>query len=225
MSGKISGSYKKDGFQFFKGLIEQDALNAMLNMIEQVSGNSPSTFRGIIRDSTLTNKLVYELQGTNFVPLDTFHWGLTPFISHHIGKPVLPAYSSFRVYQQGDVCKIHSDRTASEHGISLMIGSSDNIPWSLSVGHDFIEDPYNWRGTGEMVTAKDDFGDEPYTTCDMNPGDAVLYQGINRRHGRLDPNPNRWSAHLFMFWVERDGPHKDEAFDKKKHPATADYTF
>ncbi len=220
-----NGSYNDNGFEFFKGLVEPDTINALLNMTEQVAGNSPSTFRGIIRKSTLTNKLIYVLQGTNFVPLDTFHWGLTPFVSRVVGKPVLPAYSNFRIYQHGDVCKVHSDRVASEHGISLMIGSSDNKPWGLSVGHEFIEDPMNWRGTGEVKTACDDFGDEPYSTFEMCPGDAVLYQAINRRHGRLKPNPNRWTAHLFMFWVDKDGPRKDQAFDKKRHPPTANYTF
>lgn len=225
MTEKVTGSYNDNGFEFFKGLVEQNALNALLNMIVQVGGNSPSTFRGIIRQSRLTNKLIYSLAGVDFVPLDTFHWGFTPFVSRCVGKPVLPANSTFRVYQHGDVCKIHSDNTASEHGISLMVGSSENKPWGLSVGHEFIEDPMDWRGTGKMVTAAEDFGDEPFSTLEMSPGDAVLYQGINRRHGRLEPNPNRWSAHLFMFWVDRDGPNKEEAFYKKHHLPTANYTF
>jgi len=42
----------------------------------------------------------------------------------------------------------------------------------------------------------------------------VLYRGVQRRHGRTRPNPNGWSAHLFLHWVERGGPYADFAFDK-----------
>jgi hypothetical protein len=37
----------------------------------------------------------------------------------------------------------------------------------------------------------------------MNVGDAVLYRGVNHRHGRLRPNPNAWSANLFLHWIDR----------------------
>jgi hypothetical protein len=30
----------------------------------------------------------------------------------------------------------------------------------------------------------------------------------------LDPNPNSWSAHLFLHWVEKDGRYRDQAFDR-----------
>jgi hypothetical protein len=29
----------------------------------------------------------------------------------------------------------------------------------------------------------------------------------------MEPNPNRWSAHLFLHWVERDGPYAEHAFE------------
>ena len=40
----------------------------------------------------------------------------------------------------------------------------------------------------------------------MEVGDAVLYQGVNYAHGRITPNPNAWSAHLFLHFVDRNGP-------------------
>ena len=48
------------------------------------------------------------------------------------------------------------------------------------------------------------------------PGDGVLYQGVHHHHGRTMPNPNRWSAHLFLFWVERDGPFAQHTFDAER---------
>ena len=62
----------------------------------------------------------------------------------------------------------------------------------------------------------EDFGDEPYSAIEMQPGDAVLYRGMNLRHGRTRPNPNRWSAHLFLFWVERGGEFEQHAFDEQR---------
>jgi hypothetical protein len=40
-----------------------------------------------------------------------------------------------------------------------------------------------------------------------------MYRGVNHRHGRIEPNPNRWSAHLFLHWVDANGPFADQAFD------------
>jgi hypothetical protein len=59
----------------------------------------------------------------------------------------------------------------------------------------------------------------------MNVGDAVLYQGVNHRHGRLSPNPNGWSVHLFLHWVDRDGPYRDQAYDGQMANAKANFDF
>ena len=59
----------------------------------------------------------------------------------------------------------------------------------------------------------------------MEVGDAVLYQGVHHRHGRMSPNPNGWSAHLFLHWVDRDGPHRAHAFDGNAAPAEVNFSF
>ena len=59
----------------------------------------------------------------------------------------------------------------------------------------------------------------------MDVGDAVAYRGVDHRHGRTTPNPNRWSAHLFLHWVDPDGPQRGEAFDRKGVPQPVDFTF
>src|SRR3546814_13908933 len=55
-----------------------------------------------------------------------------------------------------------------------------------------------------------------FSAIEMKPGDAVLYRGIDLRHGRTQPNPNHWSAHLFLFWVERGGEFEQHAFDEQR---------
>jgi hypothetical protein len=136
----------------------------------------------------------------------TFLWGLTPSVSQLAGRDLLPTYAYFRVYQQGDICRVHSDRDACEHSLSLMLELSDDRPWPLCVGWECRENP--------DFEVNEDFGAEQFTSLPMSAGDGVLYQGVTHRHGRMDPNPNRWSAHLFLHWVDSQGPHSSHAFDR-----------
>jgi hypothetical protein len=85
---------------------------------------------------------------------------------------------------------------------------SDDIPWALAVGHEHRNEP--------TTTVDQDFGDEAFTPLPMSAGDAVVYRGVNHRHGRLEPNPNRWSAHLFLHWVDANGVYVSHAFDQAK---------
>jgi hypothetical protein len=39
------------------------------------------------------------------------------------------------------------------------------------------------------------------------------------------PNPNSWSAHLFLHWVDRDGPHAAHAFDGAGAPPRVNFSF
>jgi hypothetical protein len=150
-------------------------------------------------------KNAIEIHGRNYAPLLGLHWGITPTVASLKGADLLPSFVFFRIYFGGDVCRVHSDRPACEVSLSLVLGLSDNRPWALDIGT---------RRATDRDGLAEDFGDEPYESYPMSTGDAVLYHGVERRHGRLEPNPNRWSAHVFMEWVHRDGPHRDEAFER-----------
>ncbi len=91
--------------------------------------------------------------------------------------------------------------------MSLTLSYSDNLPWPLEIG--------STRVSSEGP-CEEDFGDEAFSAISMQPGDAVLYRGIDLRHGRTQPNPNLWSAHLFLFWVERGGEFAQHAFDAQR---------
>jgi len=140
-----------------------------------------------------------------YPPMAALHWGLTPVAAQVAGCELLPSYAYFRVYQQQDICVVHSDREACEHSLSLMVELADGEPWALCIG----------EGEVDCAPAPErDFGSEKYAAIPMKAGDAVLYRGVTHRHGRIDPNPNRWSAHLFFHWVDSNGPYADHAFDK-----------
>jgi hypothetical protein len=59
----------------------------------------------------------------------------------------------------------------------------------------------------------------------LEVGDAVLYYGVRYPHGRTTPNPNTWSAHLFLHFVDRNGPHAGEAFDGRVRLEPVDFDF
>lgn len=161
-----------------------------------------------------------ELYGYAWPTLRGLHWGLTSIVQQAAGVALLPSYAYFRTYQQGDRCKVHIDRPSCEHSLSLTIGYVDGAPWALCIG---ARDWSIEEMQAEPMAA--DFGDEAFAAIAMQPGDGVLYKGVVRRHGRVSPNPNRWSAHLFLHWVERDGPNAQWAFDRQKVVADGDFRF
>jgi hypothetical protein len=91
--------------------------------------------------------------------------------------------------------------------MSLTVELADDKLWPLCIGkehadlHEPAADPGFHPG-------------EAYAELPMRAGDAVMYRGVNHRHGRIAPNPNRWSAHLFLHWVDANGPYADQAFDR-----------
>jgi hypothetical protein len=154
----------------------------------------------------LLSKDAIEIYAHHYTPMLSFLWGLTPRVSQVAGCELLPTYAYFRLYQKGDICRVHSDRPACEHSLSLTLLCSDKVPWSLSVSTESDASP--------RPIVEDDFASQPYGTVSMLSGDAVMYKGVHHRHGRLDANPNAWSAHLFMHWVDAAGPYRDQAFDR-----------
>jgi hypothetical protein len=133
------------------------------------------------------------------------------------GRKLVPTYDYFRLYRHGDLCRVHRDREACEHSLSLTLAYSDGNAWPLELGREGL------KGPDDVIAP--DFGPEPLSSLTMEVGDAVAYRGVEHRHGRTTPNPNAWSAHLFLHWVDPEGPHADRAFDGKGRPQPVEFTF
>ncbi|HLL30511.1 MAG TPA: hypothetical protein VK403_05905, partial [Allosphingosinicella sp.] len=168
-------------------------------------GRTALPFPGKASRPEILKRPALQVYGGDYAPMQFFLWGITPLISRLVGRELLPTYDYFRVYRAGDICRVHSDREACEHSLSLALGYSDGRIWDLE-----IEESALASGPGAV---EDDFSGQKYASIGLQPGDALLYRGVDHRHGRTIPNPNRWSAHLFMHWVESDGPYRDQAFD------------
>jgi hypothetical protein len=201
---EVVGSYREDGYAHIKGLIGPVVAKAFLHRVARDLGRTALPLRGEDAHPDVLKRPALNVFGADYAPMQFFLWGLTPLIGRLVGRELLPTYDYFRVYRSGDVCRVHSDRGACEHSLSLTLGYSDSVAWDLEIGSRVLPDP--------QTRVTDGFDDETFASVAMAPGDAVLYRGIHRRHGRTTPNPNRWSAHLFLHWVEAEGPYRDQAF-------------
>lgn len=198
--------YHANGYVALPGLFSVDVLHAFYARMQADLKAGGVAMRQFNAKGPLLRRDAIEIYAHVYPPMLTFLWGLTPRLEQVVGCPLLPTYAYFRLYQQGDICRVHSDRRACEHSLSLTIAYADDQPWALSVATDRTDTP-------QPIVAED-FGDQRFGSVPMAPGDGVAYQGTHHRHGRVEPNPNRWSAHLFLHWVEREGRYREEAFDR-----------
>jgi hypothetical protein len=203
--------YATVGFTLLAGLIPREVANGLLAKMRTDFKRQNIDLARLAKAQPLLERPAVEIYGHHYPPYATFHWGLTPAIEAHVGRPLLPTYCYFRLYRQGDVCKVHGDRPACEHSLSLTLGYADGVAWPLELARAAIEKPYQRADAAFRE-------DEDAVALAMEPGDGVLYQGVRHHHGRTVPNPNRWSAHLFLHWVERGGAFAGEAFDGQVPP-------
>lgn len=213
---EVVGNYREQGFAHLKRLMPTEVTQSFLHKLYADLGNIALPPQ-LAREHNLLKRPAHELYGHHYPPMTFFLWGLTPMISELVGADLLPTYDYLRLYREGDVCRVHSDRQSCEHSLSLTLDYSDGELWPLEVGHKALASP--------SAEVDDDFGGEPHTSIAMEVGDAVLYRGVHRRHGRITPNPNGWSAHLFLHWVARDGPYADFGFDGQPVPRKVNFRF
>ena len=211
----VLGDFDRDGFAHLRDLIPGEVARAFMGRLKEATRgraiplSKPQPFPAVLKHPA------FDVSSDAFKPMEFFLWGLTPIMSQLLGRRLLPSYTYFRIYLKGDICRIHSDRPSSEFGLSLTLDYSDGEVWDLQLGKERIDSLY---------PLSDDFGSMDYASIGMQVGDAVLYQGSHYAHGRMQPNPNKWSAHLFLFFVDRDGPYRQHAFDEKNFEKV-DFTF
>lgn len=211
---QVVGDYERDGYAHIKGLIPVEVARAFVQGLKEDMGPGPIPVSRATHFSNVLKRPAFEVYGNRYKPMSFFLWGLTPMVSQMVGRDLLPTYDYFRIYREGDVCRVHADRPACEHSLSLTLDYSDDVPWAL----EFASEP-------NSTSSGDDFGGQDYGSITMQVGDAVLYQGVRYAHGRTKPNPNAWSAHLFLHYVDRQGPFADEAFDRRSRPEKVNFSF
>jgi len=213
---KVTGDYRSHGYAHVEGLIAPEIARAFLGALKSDLGPSALPLSKVQEFPNLLARPAFELYGYHYPPMLFFLWGLTPIVSEIVGRKLLPSYDYFRIYREGDICRVHYDRPSCEHSLSLTLDYSDGVEWPLEIGTEQSQ---------PSARIEQDFGDEEFASIAMQVGDAVLYNGVHHRHGRVKPNPNAWSAHLFLHWVDADGPYRDHAFDRQAQPTSVNFEF
>jgi hypothetical protein len=213
---QVIGNYHKDGYAHLRGLFLPEVTQAFLQGLKTDIGPGAIPLSRIQQHPNLLARPAFEIYGHHYKPMLYFLWGLTPIVSNLVGAELLPTYDYFRVYRGGDLCHVHHDRHSCEHSLSLTLAYSDDKVWELEIEKERSE---------PSARVEPNFGGAARAAIAMGTGDAVLYQGVNHRHGRTNPNPNGWSAHLFLHWVHKDGPYADHAFDKQLSPDKVGFSF
>lgn len=210
-ANEVERSYRESGYAHLPSFVPSEVARGFLARLNADLARQGIRLDQLRKAQPLLRAPATELYGYHYPPMATFHWGMTPAVSAYLQCDLLPTYAYFRIYRVGDICRVHGDRPACEHSVSLTLAYSDDKPWPLEFAQSAVEKPYE--------RADDVFReDEEARSISMKPGDAVLYRGVEYHHGRTMPNPNAWSAHLFLHWVDRNGPHAGDAFDGQHPP-------
>src|SRR5690242_9359266 len=100
--------YATHGFALLPGLVPSDVTAAYLRLLKTAIDQSPAP--PTMDPSPVLTKKTYEVYGYQYPPMLTFLWGLTPTIRKVTGLDLLPTYAYTRVYQRGDILRVHADR-------------------------------------------------------------------------------------------------------------------
>jgi hypothetical protein len=116
---------------------------------------------------------------------------LRPKVEEATGRQLLPTYSCFRVYKNGDDLARHTDREACEVSVTVTLGFDAPKSWPIYVG-------------SKLFSA----------AVDMQPGDAVIYKGCELAHWRKEFHGVH-HAQVFLHYVDANGPNTDWIYNKR----------
>lgn len=121
---------------------------------------------------------------------------LLPKAEFCTGLRLFPTYCYGRIYRHGDALARHCDRAACEVSVSLNLSQEPDEPWPLHLGLGDLDVPVR-----------------------LKPGDGLFYRGIDLPHWR-EPFPGRTLTQVFLHYVDRNGPHRHEKFDRRAQLST-----
>ena len=135
---------------------------------------------------------------------------LIPHFEAASGKRLHPTYAYARMYRPGEVLEPHTDRAACEISATITLAFDGDI-WPI-----YMAD----KSTAPKAKKLRMQGGEKQKVENvqqvlMAVGDAVLYAGMEKVHWR-EAFTGQWQAQVFLHYVDANGPHADQKFDKRK---------
>lgn len=118
---------------------------------------------------------------------------MTSILSQTINCELYPTYSYLRIYMKGAELERHTDRPSCEVSATLPLSYDASTIWPL-----YIE-------SGNKVIG-----------VELEPGDALLYKGIEVPHWREAFEGER-QVQVFLHYVKKNGKYSEFKFDKRDH--------
>ena len=118
---------------------------------------------------------------------------MTSILSQTINCELYPTYSYLRIYMKGAELERHTDRPSCEVSATLPLSYDAPTIWPL-----YIE-------SGNKVIG-----------VELEPGDALLYKGIEVPHWREAFEGER-QMQVFLHYVKKNGKYSEFKFDKRDH--------
>jgi hypothetical protein len=116
---------------------------------------------------------------------------ITPTLSKAINRELYPTYSYLRIYLKGADLEKHQDRPSCEVSATVPLSYDSPNIWPL-----YIE-------TDNKVIA-----------VELEPGDALIYKGIEVPHWREAFEGER-QVQVFLHYVKKNGDYSEYKFDKR----------
>jgi hypothetical protein len=179
-------SFAKDRYEIVRGVLPDPLLHA-----------AQKYFNILFLQNKFERK---DLQSVPGGAWDRYCDALATTIQEHVqgimeersGLTLLPTYNYTRIYPPGTPLVPHTDRPACEISATLTIQNLPDEIWPI------------YLRTLDDKTVR----------VDLNPGDMLLYRGMDLLHWR-DPGKIRQTG-VFMHWVDAAGPYVEQQGDPKR---------
>jgi hypothetical protein len=117
---------------------------------------------------------------------------LQGIMEERTGLQLLPTYNYTRIYPPGTPLVPHTDRPACEISATLTIQNVPNEVWPI------------------YLRTRDD----RTVQVDLNPGDMLIYRGMDLPHWRQASDIRQTG--IFLHWVDANGPYVEHHGDPKR---------
>lgn len=225
--------FKKNRYYLAKGLVNDELLSYVQ---DSWKGYDKYPF-----DSIFVKKQGIHKENSKWNDeFETIEFGAAPFgtilltrlqkeIEKIINIKLIPTYNYSRKYFRNSVLYAHRDRPSCEISATICIDQdTDNKkPWPIWLKNDKNYANQTYAGAYE-ISQKLDEDIRKQSGCkkiSMEPGDVLIYQGINVLHWR-DQLEGNFSKNVFIHYVNKNGPlfkdHPELAWDGRES-AYSDY--
>jgi len=196
---ETSNFFKENNYVLIKNFINNDITNLLYRYVKNqtlrtdyIIYNKKEEYRKNL-DGEFTDPQAYGAYSRYGDPMmDTLLECTTSFLKHYTEIEVVPTYSYYRFYQQGNILKRHIDRSSCEISITLCLG--------YDVSN--LDNDYCWP----MFVKNKKTNIE--TPLYLKPGDIIIYRGCEVEHWR-DSFLGLNQAQVFLHYNEFNGEYNN----------------